>query len=810
MIISGEYTVQEIQTEAEAYFAIEGTGRGTGFKPYKRWEYQALQNMDENGMLKTPEFYFNELENYNAYINENFNSVARTTTGNWEEMGPLSWNATSGWNPGVGRVTSISIDQSNTDHIIVGGETGGVWRSMDGGNNWSVLTDNLSNILVYSLTIDPTNSSIYYWGTTSGTIFKSTDSGNTWNILADVGSGNVNKILIDPTDTTKMYCSAEGGGIFKSTNSGTTWSMINPAAFNGYDVEFKPGDTNTIYASGNAFFLSTDGGANFTQVGGFNGGPKMIGVAANDAINPGVVYVLESSSGAFGAIYKSFDSGATFTEVDHTAKNYLGYSTTAADDGGGQAPRDMDITVNPDNANEVVIAGINTWRSTNGGLTFGITSQWQPGFASGLGIGYCHPDVDILEFVDGKLYVGTDGGIYVADDPSDVNASYYRDLSSGLGIRQFYKIGVSQTNPAVVTGGSQDNGTSLMDGNGNWIDWLGADGMEGFVDKDNSSIIYGTTQFGGLFRSLNSGAGSSGLPSPDNKSGNWITPFEQHPTEPNTIYTGYDQVYESDDGGLTWSPVSQDFGPNLDHLKIAPSNGNLMYAARGGFLYKNSFVGIIPTWNQVTGFNGSINSIAIHPTDPDRVAIATTSSQKVYVTTNGGTTWTSYQYDLPNFSARALVWANNADNGLYLGMNYGVYYIDDTTGNSWLPFNNGLPNVIISELEINEAEGKLYAGTYGRGLWRTDIYDPLSVAEFEFNTVQLSPNPAKDLVTLSWDKPDDVAVRIFNSEGKLLYFSKNESLINPKQIDVSQFATGLYFVKINNTRGEITKKLIIK
>ena len=78
-----------------------------------------------------------------------------------------------------------------------------------------------------------------------GTILKSTDAGATWNILSSTGFGNVNKILIDPSDTTKMYCSIEGGGLYKSTNSGASWTLIDPGATNGYDVEFKPGDTNT-------------------------------------------------------------------------------------------------------------------------------------------------------------------------------------------------------------------------------------------------------------------------------------------------------------------------------------------------------------------------------------------------------------------------------------------------------------------------------------------------------------------------------------------------------------------------------------
>ena len=127
----------------------------------------------------------------------------------------------------------------------------------------------------------------------------------------------------------------------------------------------------------------------------------------------------------------------------------------------------------------------------------------------------------------------TDGGVYVANNPLNVNSNYYTDLTSGLGIRQFYRIGISQTNPSIITGGSQDNGTSIMDTNGDWTDWYGADGMETFIDKNNSDIIYGTAQNGWLVKSFDSGQNVTVITPLDNlgdpKSGNWITPFEQDP-----------------------------------------------------------------------------------------------------------------------------------------------------------------------------------------------------------------------------------------------------------------------------------------
>ena len=117
---------------------------------------------------------------------------------NWEQLGPSSWNQTTGWNPGIGRITSIAIDPSDENHIIVGSPGGGVWKTTDGTTTWSALTDNLSNIRVYALTIDPTNSNVYYWGSSSGVIFKSSDAGATWNELADTGNGDVNKNFNQP------------------------------------------------------------------------------------------------------------------------------------------------------------------------------------------------------------------------------------------------------------------------------------------------------------------------------------------------------------------------------------------------------------------------------------------------------------------------------------------------------------------------------------------------------------------------------------------------------------------------------------
>lgn len=820
LIEDGNHTIEHITEVAKQHFDSVGRGRGTGFKIFKRWQYFAERAMDETGKLKSPEFYYDELEDYNA-SNNSEGLAARTTVGTWEEMGPTYWDATSGWNPGVGRITSLAVDESNLNHILAGSETGGVWKSVDGGSSWTVLSDNLSNIDVFALAIDPSDSNTYFWGSTSGTIFKSTNAGATWSLLSDIGGGTVNKILVDPTNAMKIYASVQGNGLYKSTDGGVTWSSIYfvPTG-TGYDFEFKPNDPNVVYASGNAFYVSTNGGVSFSQISGsganqFSNGPKMIGVSTN---NPEVVYVLEADAGVFGALYTSSDSGSSFTKLSHS-QNFFGYDSNG-NDLLGQAPRDMDITVNPNDVNDVHIAGINTWRSTDGGANFNISSQWVPFNANNMGIGYCHADVDIMHFagtgVDAKLYVGTDGGIYRADNPTTVSSTYYTDLTPGLGIRQFYKIGVSQTDPVVVTGGSQDNGTSTLREDGLWTDWLGADGMEGFVDKDDTSIMYGTSQYGTLYRTQYDQFGSNAisLSQPDGKGGdynwNWVVPFEQDPIVQNTIYVAYDEVYKSEDSGVNWVSISPNFGASIDHFKVAPSNNQVMYCAINGILRSSVDGGASWSISPLSiGNSAIINEIAVHPSDPNKVAVATTNNQKVYVSLDGGSTWTSKLMNLPGFVAQALAWQDNGDDGLYVGMNYGVFYTDNTL-TEWEPFNNGLPNVRINELEINTADNKIYAATYGRGLWRSNIYDAsLSVKDFELENLTLYPNPANNEVNLKWNKPEDVSIRVFDTQGKIVFYGKRVNLYNGFKIDVSSYDSGVYFVKLSSSNGEITKKLIL-
>ena len=802
MMESETYTVQEIIDNGEAYFAERDQGRGSGYVQFKRWEYNAKRLMNEAGYLPKTEAVLAEIENYNAYLNTS-SATRQSLTDNWEELGPQDWNATTSWNPGVGRITGIAIDQNNSDHMIVGANTGGVWKTIDGGENWMPLGDYFSNLRVYSVTIHPTNSNHYFFGSTNGLIYHSLDAGATWNLLGDMGSSSVNKILVHPTDPSTVFATSQNGGIRKSSDGGLNW-VAAVTDSQGYDIEFKPNNPNVVYATGTNFHVSYNGGESFSTNVTFESAPKMIGVSPSDE---NVIYVLEASGGSFGGIYKSVNAGFTFSELDHEGRNYFGYDT-AGFDSGGQAPRDMDIAVNPEDANEVHIAGVLTWKSTDGGENFYCTSDWVPGNAENANIGYCHADVDLLLFNGTTLFAGTDGGIFKAEDTANVTAEYYEDLTAGLGIRQLYKIGITQTPEVIITAGSQDNGSSFYSEAEGWKDWIGADGMEGFIDKDNSDKMFGMIQFGGVYRTFNGGQTTSGISTPSQ--GNWVTPFEQDPMLTDVIYIGLNHVYKSVASGNNWTAISQELGGNLNQLKIANSNNLVIYTSRGGLLFK-TVDGGATDWLQLPSPGGSINSIAIHPTNPEKIAVATTSNSKVFVSEDGGLSWLNYKFNLPGFSALALVWDNNGEDGLYLGMDYGIFYIDNTL-NEWQPYSTNLPNVIINELEINSADGKIYAGTYGRGLWASPYVPHLlnTTSLLNDTDVEIFPNPVKNSVTINFRKGAEADFRIYDQLGKLVRYQPNVYISQPYSIDISELNSGIYFIRINSDIGTITKRLIKK
>ncbi len=728
--------VKKLKRLGDKYYQTHSKGKGSGYKLFMRNLYWAKRNQDANGRVISDRQVVDECEKFNKkYNTKEIQSKQAKNVSGWKELGPFKWTRTRSWSPGLGRVVAIAVEPSQQNLIYAGSPGGGIWKTTNGGTSWSPLGDNMANMSVWSIAIDPTNSNIVYFGNSAGQIMRSTNGGNSWSQIYRV-SGTPRRILIHPNGNTIFIGTSRA--LYRSTNKGASFSSVLNA--NSEDVEFKPGNTNVVYACGSSFYKSTNGGASFSRITSGLSRTERMKIAVTPA-NPNIVYVVQKRGSSFGYVYRSTNSGGSFS----TRSSYQSVSTN--DVYFTQASRDMAITVSNTNENEVHVGGMDYSRSLDGGRSFTKLASWSsPGDRS-----YVHADIEVMQYINGRIYVGSDGGIFRSSD----RGNNMRDLSQGgLAVRQYYRIGNSATDANMIVGGAQDNGTNIMKGSSRqFIEWLGADGMECFIDHTNRNIVYGTVQFGSLYKSTDGGNSIGNISKPGNFSGEWVTPFMMDPINNRKIYVGYRNLYRSNNGGASgsWTNITSriNIGDNLDEMAIAKSNNNYIYIADEGRVWRTkNGQSSNPTWTEISNFRGDVNFIAVDPNNPERVAIATTGS-RVYVSTNAGDNWTNIRGNLPNISAQCLVFDDTSKNGLYVGMQSGVYYTNDDLS-SWVAFSKKLPGVQTSDLEIHYGTRKLRLATYGRGIWESDLYSEDNTDDQITAPSDLVATVNDKNVTLSW------------------------------------------------------------
>ncbi len=251
-----------------------------------------------------------------------------------------------------------------------------------------------------------------------------------------------------------------------------------------------------------------------------------------------------------------------------------------------------------------------------------------------------------------------------------------------------------------------------------------------------------------------------------------MTPFVIDPTTPTTIYAGYYRLYKSADQGNTWteaSPPLNNFS-SLHHIAVAPTSGKTIYVVSWNNIYRTTDGGA--SWTQVNN-NLPGNDISYLSVDPDNENTVYVTlggyapNVKVYVSENGGASWTNISGSLPNLPANCVIAQPNSNGVLYLAMDIGIYRRDPIKG-QWELFNTGLPNVPVTELEIQRQQGKIRASTYGRGLWESDlapIVNPCSAppvlppanVEPRAATLRWDAQPDAAAYTLQWRKAGDPA-----------------------------------------------------
>jgi len=711
----------DIQRSFNHYWEGKTPERGKGFKVFKRWEHYWEYRVNPDGSFPSPQTLLAGLEEYNQL--QNASSSKGNSMAAWTAMGPTT---TGGGYAGLGRINAVAFHPTNTSIIWVGSPSGGLWKTTDGGATWSTGYDNFSVLGVSSILITPSNPNIMYVATGDGDagdtrsigVYKSTDGGATWAAtgltftLANYVL--IRKLLMDPNNEAHMLA-ATSSGLYRTTNSGTSWTKVVNANF--YDVEAQSGATaNNFYAcTGSSLYRSTNNGLNWTLVQTISGSGRIaIGYSPADTTAVVALCSKNSDSGFLG-FYRSTNSGASYTLQSNTP-NLLGWSATGSDTG-GQGWYDLVVAVDPTDATTIYTGGVNVWKSTDAGVTWTVKATWN---GAG-GVQTVHADHHAMEWQNNTtLFDGNDGGIY-----KTVNGgTNWTHHTNGMQISQMYRLGVSQTTNAVIAG-LQDNGTKLRSANGTWTDEIGGDGMECAIDYSNAQYMYGELYYGDFFRSSNGGTSWTDInPGGQDGTGAWVTPYIISSNNPATLYIGYNDVYKTTDRGNTWTAISTSLSTSdLTVLADAPSDANVIYAGRSSALYRTINGGTNWATMTIPAGAGNLTYLCVSPTDANVIYVTMsnyTAGSKVYKSTNGGASWTNISGTLPNVPANCIIYQKGSPEGLYVGMDVGVYYRDNIT-NAWALVGTGLPNVIVEELEIKYDTGKLRAATYGRGLWETDI-----------------------------------------------------------------------------------------
>ncbi|MBO6515527.1 MAG: PKD domain-containing protein [Bacteroidia bacterium] len=733
--------------------------KGSGYKPFKRWEYNMSQLIDGKGNIPAPGSLEAEVEKYlklraaptgfggGFSMGGAIGSGTATcqVSGNWKEIGPdYQPKNRTGQPNGLGRINGLAFHPTDTNVIYAGAPAGGVWVTTDGGKTWSTNTDTLATLGVSSIAIDPQRPDTIYLGTGDRDasdsygrgVFKSIDAGKTWQ-QSTSGMGNtvVGKIVIDPKNT-DILLAATSSGVFRSTNAGQTWSRSVSGNFK--DLTFDAVNSKYAYAcrTGAQFYRSADNGQTWTKItSGLSTGKSRAAVAVTPA-DSNFVYVVITNQRTFEGLYLSTNRGVSFTRMSNTP-NIMDYSHLGSGTG-GQAWYDLDISADPNDKSIVNVCGVNIFQSLDSGATWKINAHW---VGSG-GAPSVHADNHVLEYQPktDALFSGNDGGVYYTKD----RGSSWTDISKGLGIAQIYRLGQSATQRDYLINGYQDNGTGLLE-KGSWYTVVGGDGMDCVIDPTDENYAYSDLYYGDVRRMVN--GYSTGTIAKDGKngiteSGGWVTPFVLREGTPSTMFVGYKNIWRSTNikaasvNSVTWTKISNNVAgsnsQNIRALENSAANSDILYVSRSGnkFFKSTNVNAASPSWTDLTSNLPNASSvlwIESHPKKAYRVWIC--QSNKVYQSDNGGSSWTNISNGLPNIPMLSLVFDSSSKNqGMYVGTYMGVFY-KDTTMSSWIWYNDNMPiNTRVRDVEIyyspqGRDKSHVVCATYGRGNWRSPLYD---------------------------------------------------------------------------------------
>jgi hypothetical protein len=747
-------------------------------------------------------------------LNNRNKSLQKSNVLEWKEAGP---------NDVGGRTRALAVDVTNSNMIIAGGASGGIWKSINKGVSWSLKSSTSQILSVTSVAQDPRpgNTNIWYYASgefrsstadqgqthifSGGGIYKSVDNGETWNLQdqakdTDPTSFNtpydfVSKIIVSPT-TGSVFIASHPFGILKSSNGGSNFNLVlggtNEHIYSDIDVTengtliavvsspfsgFNPSNTPGVYKSIND-------GANWTNItpGTF---PAEHFRSVIEAANNNTAYVLTFTGNFVDDKYDDVRfhkiNIVNGTSVDRSA-NMPNFNQDFEDYINTQQNYNMVVAAKPDNEDFVIIGGTSLFRSTNGFSSKPISTKldwiggyhpqafFYPGF---------HPDVHSFAFDPNNpnaMWWGHDGGLSYTDNITTNNyASYFPwfDKNNGYNVTQFYMVAIpNEASDNRILGGTQDNGTPYFRFNGTTTteseDLSSGDGSYGYW---GDNFCYVSVQNGVVLRVNYDGSGnpsrSNGWSNitPQNASNQlFINPYVVNPNNENImLYPAGNVLWRNNqlnslptnlsfEQGISvgWTQLSNASAPAgyvISALSFTENNPqHRLYYSAVDFSQSPSSPKLYRLDNahtttsspidiSINGLNGSsyIHNIAVNPDNGNEllVIISNYNVVGIYHSLNGGNSFTAVEGNLegdqnnpgPSIRGASIIPTSNGTE-YFVGTTTGVYSTTQLNGGttSWVQEgSNSLGNVIVNYIASRKSDGRIVAGTHGRGAFVAEV-----------------------------------------------------------------------------------------
>jgi photosystem II stability/assembly factor-like uncharacterized protein len=862
-------TLPELQRQFDDWSRTHDRNQERHWKYYKRFEMDMQMHTNGQGQATDPSAYTQAAVSFAAEKQNQL--LARSNSSAWYPIGPynLPNNLTGYMENGMGRINCMAFHPTNPNIFYVGVAQGGVWKTIDNGVSWTPLTDQLPILRISDIVVDPNDPDntmyisvcdfeyigfgLYLNGRKRHThyglgVYKTTDGGATWNPtgltfqMTDGDGSLIRKILIDPTNNnTLLACGVSG--MYRSTDAGATWTNVQTGLF--WDLLQDPLSANVVYAAtgwvmnandGTAgIYKSTDFGQNWTML---NTGIQPTGVVQRIKLaiapsDPNYIYALtvDVNFGLYG-FYKTTNAGNTWSYIIPVVNVLDGGDGTST---GGQGTYDLGLLVDATNRNTVYVGGVNFWSSTDGAYTFHPVAHWTLNYGPTI-----HGDFHYFTRnpLNGMIFACSDGGVYRTSSISNQTwgdaysgspwPTLWENISNGMQITSFYRLSSSRNVADRLVAGAQDNATFYFE-NGTWHTIFGGDGMDNYLDPNDDNHVIGFSQYGYFWQSFDDGFSNvAGLINPNNEPGEWVAPFMADYNTAGTFYAGFVNVTQTYDNGLNWSPISNfpyiNQPAEISAMAISNSNSSVLYVCKR-VRYEHSEPGAVytttnggGTWTNITaGLPDSLYYTGVEASENDENSVyvclaGLVAGQKVFHSSNGGSSWQNISYNLPNIPVNCIKYIPGA-NTMMIATDLGVYVLDETN-NTWVNQSAGLPNVIISDIDFNVVQNKIYISTFGRGIWATDLSLFLNAVETNVLTLGLelfpSPNNGSFTLTISGEntQAEMLALDIIDVMGRIV---STEQLQGGSRYTISKsLPAGMYYAHVYGAKTSGVKRFVVE